>query len=104
MTQGVIIFLVGGGESPEMVKAGTHYQGLRQPNGPLEVVVSQPGILELDDAWHFLLSRGCDPIHLLVTRTEQDRLHPLYPLVRLTDISRVVVDASGFNRPGGTLH
>jgi hypothetical protein len=95
MTQGIIIYLLGGGEPPAGLNPGTHYQGLSQPTGPLEVVVSQPGILELDDAWHFLLSLGCETIHLLVTLAEPDRLRPLYPLVRLTGVARVAADPSG---------
>jgi hypothetical protein len=67
MAQGVIVYLPGGGEPPEGVEAGSHYQGLSLPTGPLEVVISQPGVLDLNDAWHFLLARGCEPIHLLVT-------------------------------------
>jgi hypothetical protein len=104
MKQGVIVYLLGGGEPPPGVEPGTHYQGLRQPAGPLEVVVSRQGILELDDAWHFLLHLGCDPIHLLITQPEQDRLRPLYPLVRLSDVSRVVADSSRACWQGGTLH
>lgn len=95
MKQGVIVYLLGGGEPPAGVKPGTHYQGLSQPAGPLEIVVSRQGILELDDAWHFLLARGCEPIHLLVTRAEQDRLRPLYPLVCLSGVARIVEDPSG---------
>ncbi len=103
MTQGVIIFLLGG-EPPDGLKTGTQYQGLSQPTGPMEVVVSQPGVLELDDAWHFLLSLGCETIHLLVTTPEHDRLHPIYPLVRLTGVARVVEDPSGACLPGRVLH
>jgi hypothetical protein len=88
MTQGVIVYLLGSEEPPDGVEAGSHYQGLCQPTGPLEVVVSRQGILTLDDAWHFLLSRGCDAIHLLVTRVEPDRLRPLCPPVRLTGLVR----------------
>jgi len=95
MKQGIIVYLLEGGEPLPGVEPGTHYQGLSQPAGPLEVVVSRQGILELDDAWHFLLSRGCDPIHLLITQAEQDRLRPLYPLVRLSDVARVAADPSG---------
>jgi len=95
MTQGVIIYLLGGGEPPAGVEPGTYYQELSHLTGPMEVVVSQPGILELDDAWHFLLDRGCKPIHLSVTQAEQDRLRPLYPLVRLTGVDRVGQDPSG---------
>ncbi len=104
MTQGVIIYLLGEGEPPAGLQTGVHYQGLRQSGGPMEVVVSQPGILELDDAWHFLLSRGCEPIHLLVTMTEPGRLRPLYPLVRLTGISRMVEDPATASLPGRVLH
>ncbi len=104
MTQGVIIYLMGGGEPPEGLQIGTHYQGLSNPQGPLEIVVSQPGILELDDAWHFLLSLGCESIQLLVALAEQDRLRPLYPLVRLTGVERVAQDPSGVRLPVRVLH
>jgi hypothetical protein len=92
MTQGVIVYLLGGGEPPEGVEAGGHYQGLSLPAGPMEVVVSQPGVLDLNDAWHFLLARGCEPIHLLVTQAEPERLRPLYPLVRLSGLTRVAAE------------
>jgi hypothetical protein len=104
MTQGVIVYLLGGGELPAGLEPGTHYQELRHLAGPMEIVVSQPGILELDDAWHFLLARGCEPIHLLVTQAEPDRLNPLYPLVRLTGVARVAAGPSGANANGRVLH
>lgn len=103
MAQGVIVYVMGG-EPPEGVNPGVHYQGFSQPSGPTEVVVSQPGILELDDAWHFLLARGCEPIHLLITRAEQDLLRPLYPLVRLTGVDRMGPDPAGAYRFKGVLH
>jgi hypothetical protein len=56
MKQGIILYVMGGGDLPEGLTAGTFYQGLRHPTGPLEIVVSQPGILELNDAWHFLVN------------------------------------------------
>ncbi|MBU4448701.1 MAG: hypothetical protein KKD99_08950 [Proteobacteria bacterium] len=104
MKQGIIVYLLGGGELPEGFDPGTYYQGLSHLTGPMEVVVSQPGILELDDAWHFLLARGCEPIHLLVTQAEQDRLNPLYPLVRLTGVDRVAAEPSGAYENGRVLH
>ena len=104
MKQGIILYLLGGGEPPEGVIPATHYRGLSQSGAPLEVVVSQPGILELDDAWHFMLARGCEPIHLLVTQAEHDRLRPLYPLVRLTGVARVVEEPSGACLHGRVLH
>ncbi len=104
MTQGVIIYLLGGGEPPAGVESGTYYQELSHLTGPVEVVVSQPGILELDDAWHFLLDRGCEPIHLLVTQAEQDRLNPLYPLIRLTGVARVAAESPRASANGRVLH
>jgi hypothetical protein len=103
MTQGIIVYLLGDGEPPEGLNPGTHYQGLRQPTGPLEIVVSQPGILDLDEAWHFLLTLGCETIHLLVTLAEPHRLRPLYPLVRLTGVARVAADLSGVGRQRGRV-
>jgi len=104
MTRGVIVYLLGGEEPPGGVEAGTCYQGLSLPAGPLEVVISQPGILELDDAWHLLLTRGCEPIHLLVAHADHNCLQPLYPLVRLTGVARVAADPSGAWGNGRVLH
>ena len=104
MTQGVIVYLLDGGEPPPGVEPGTHYEGLSQSTGPLAVVVSQPGVLDLDDAWHFLLTRGCETIHLLVTQAEQDRLRPLYPLVRLTGVSLMEEDPSNASLQRRVLH
>jgi hypothetical protein len=104
MTQGVIVYLLGEGEPPEGLETGAYYQGLLQATGAMEVVVSQPGVLELDEAWHFLLSLGCEPIHLLVTTAEHDRLRPLYPLVRLTGVARGVQDPSKASSQRRALH
>jgi hypothetical protein len=104
MTQGIIVYLLGPGEPPEGLIPATHYRGLSQSGAPLEVVISQPGILELDDAWHFMLARGCEPIRLLVAQAEHDRLRPLYPLVRLTGITRVAEEPSGAGLAGRVLH
>jgi hypothetical protein len=104
MKQGVIVYLLGGGEPPEGLLPGTLYKGFSQPTGSTEVMVSQPGILELDEAWQFLLSQGCETIFLLVTQAEPDRLHPLHHLVRLTGVTRVVYEPSPAGGPGRVLH
>jgi hypothetical protein len=104
MTQGIILYLLGGGEPPKGVIPAAHYQGFNQAGGPLEVVVCRPGILELDDAWHFLLARGCEPIRLLVAQAEPESLQPLYPLVRLTGVARVASDPAGACGHGRVLH
>jgi hypothetical protein len=89
MAQGVIIFLPGGEDPPDGLKIGAHYQGLCLSKGPLEVVVAQPGVLELYEAWQFLLNLACDNVHLLITKAEHDSLRALSPLVRLTSTVRV---------------
>jgi hypothetical protein len=104
MTQGVIVYLLGEEEPPEGLKTATHYQGLIRPDGPLEVVVSRQGGLNLAEAWHFLLGLGCEPIHLLVTMGEHDRLRPLYPLVRLTGVARGPEDPSKASAQRRVLH
>jgi len=103
MTQGVIIYVLSE-KASEGLQTGTHYPGLRQLTGALEVVVSQPGVLELDEAWHCLLGLGCDTIHLLVTTAEHDRLRPLYPLVRLTGVNRVAGESLAPSCPGRVYH
>lgn len=104
MKQGIIIYLLGGGIMPEGVDIGACYQGLSTPMGPLEVVISQPGKLELDTAWHSLLKKGCEPIHLLVAQSDNNRLHPIYPLVRLRDVARATGDLREINSLKQTLH
>jgi hypothetical protein len=104
MKQGIILYVLGGGDLPAGLTAGTFYQGLRRSGGPMEIVVSQPGILELNDAWHFLLNLGYDTIHLLVTMAEADRLRPLYPLVRLTGVSRTAEDPVNISLQRRVLH
>jgi hypothetical protein len=104
MKPGIIVYLLGEGEPPEGLNPGVHYQGFSQASGPLEVVISMPGTLELDDAWHFLLTLGCEPIHLLVTAVEHEQLRPLYPLVRLTGVMRLGGKPSGARFAGEALH
>jgi hypothetical protein len=95
MKRGLIVYLLGGGELPEGCEAGAHCQVMGQPAGHMEIVISQPGFLELDDAWHFLLTEGCEIIHLLVAQAEQNYLQPLYPLVPLTGVTRLGPGPSG---------
>ena len=104
MKSGIIVYVLGGGESPHSLEIDTGDPGWSPPAGPTEVVVSRAGCLELDDAWHLLLDRGCDPIHLMVFRALDDNLQPLYPLVRLTGVDRVVPEAPGHHRARRVLH
>jgi len=95
MKRGLIVYLLGGGELPEGFEPEAHCRVMGQPAGHLEIVISQPGSLELDEAWHFLLSAGCQIIHLLVAQAEHNHLQPLYPPVRLTGVTRVGPGPSG---------
>jgi hypothetical protein len=103
MKSGIIVYVLGGGEPPHHLEAGGD-PGWTPPAGPTEVVVSRAGCLELDDAWHLLLDRGCDPIHLMVVLTQAEGLQPLYPVVRLTGVDRVLPEAPGHHRAGRVLH
>jgi hypothetical protein len=104
MKQGIILYLLGGGELPDGVEPGNHYQVLSHPTGPMEFVVSRPGTLELDDAWHFLLNLGCETIHLLVALADHGRLRLLNPLVRLSDLAWLTADPSEAGLPRRVLH
>jgi hypothetical protein len=104
MKQGIILYLLAGGELPDGVEPGTHYQVLSHPAGPMEFVVSRQGTLELDDAWHFLLSLGCEKIDLLVTLADHGRLRLLYPRVRLSDLAWLMEEPSEAGLQRRVLH
>ncbi|MEW6386374.1 MAG: hypothetical protein AB1491_02510 [Thermodesulfobacteriota bacterium] len=88
MKPGLIVYLLDNEVLPEGFDPEAHLPGIGQTCRPLETVVSRPGCFELDEAWHYLLAKGCGPIYLLVAQTDADGLQPLYPLVRLSDVAR----------------
>ena len=40
--------------------------------------------MNVDDAWHYLFTKGYGDIKLLVAQTEENCLQPLHPLIRLS--------------------
>jgi hypothetical protein len=104
MKSGIIVYVLGGGEPPHSLESDCTAPGWTPLAGPTEVVVSRAGCLDLDDAWHLLLARGCDPIHLMVVQAQVQGVQPLYPLVRLTGVDRMVAEAPSNCRTGRVLH
>jgi len=49
----------------------------------VELVSSRQGFFEVEEAWHYLFTKGYGNIKLLVAQTDQNCLQPLHPLVRL---------------------
>ena|GEM_PF-595201 len=52
--------------------------------GRVELVGSRQGFFEVEEAWHYLFTKGYGNIKLLVAQTDQKCLRPLHPLVRLS--------------------
>ncbi len=84
MKDGLIVYLVGGAEVPEDFDAARAVQNLGQRAQRVELVAPQQGFFTVEDAWHFLITRGCGRISLLVAEWEEaEKLRPLGPAVRL---------------------
>jgi hypothetical protein len=47
------------------------------------VVARNQGFFSVDDAWHYLLTKGMGKVSLLVAQVDANALHPIYPPVRL---------------------
>jgi hypothetical protein len=85
MKDGLIVYVVGGGELPADFDIRAAARSLGQSPDQVELVSRDQGFFTVEDAWHFLFSRGCGRINLLVTETaEQGALKPLSPAVRLS--------------------
>ncbi|MDP3181445.1 MAG: hypothetical protein Q8M54_01350 [Desulfobaccales bacterium] len=84
MKDGLIVYLVGATELPEGFDVVQATQALGHEAHRVELVSQQQGFFTVEDAWHFLLTRGCGRISLMVAQAEdQQRLRPLGPQVRL---------------------
>ena len=84
MKNGLIVYLVGGSELPEGFDAVQAAQALGSEAQRVELVSRQQGFFTVEDAWHFLLTRGCGRISLMVAQAEdRQTLRPLGPQVRL---------------------
>jgi len=84
MKDGLIVYLVGGAELPEDFDPAPAARALGQKADRVEMVASERGFFSVEDAWHFLLTRGCGRISLMVAQAEAERgLKALGPAVRL---------------------
>lgn len=84
MKNGLILYLVGGGELPANfdLAAAAHSLGHRPDR--VELVSPSQGFFTVEDAWHFLFTRGCGRINLLVAEPgNEGLLKALSPAVRL---------------------
>jgi hypothetical protein len=84
MKSGLIVYLVGGAELPEGFDLAGCCKEIGFPADQVELVGSQQGFYDVQDAWHYLLTKGYGDIKLLVAQTMQNCLQPMHPLVRLS--------------------
>ena len=84
MKDGLIVYLVNAPGLPEEFDAPAAVKDLGYLADRVEVVAPEQGFFTVEDAWHFLLTRGCGRIRLVVGEAEgHDHLRPLGPAVRL---------------------
>lgn len=84
MKDGLIVYLVSAPGLPEEFDASAATKDLGYNADQVEMVAPDQGFFTVEDAWHFLFTRGCGRIRLLVGRAEgPDQLRPLGPAVRL---------------------
>jgi len=84
MRSGLIVYLVGEGELPEGLELAGLCKEMGFPADRVELVSSRQGFFEVEEAWHYLFTKGYGNIKLLVAQTDQKCLRPLHPLVRLS--------------------
>ena len=84
MKSGLIVYLAGGAELPEGFDLAGHCREIGFTADRVELVGSRQGFFEVSDAWHHLFTRGYGDIKLLVAQSDQKRLQPLHPPVRLS--------------------
>ncbi len=84
MKSGLIVYLTGGAELPEGFDLLSHCREIGFTADRVELVGSQQGFLEVDDAWHYLFTKGYGDIKLLVAQADRNCLQALHPPVRLS--------------------
>jgi len=86
MKQGLIVYLVGNEPLPEALNLEDAGRALGCPADRVELVSREAGFFTVEDAWHFLATRGgCGRINLVVAEPQdREHLRPLSPAVRLS--------------------
>ncbi|MFZ5452397.1 MAG: hypothetical protein ACOZF2_11100 [Thermodesulfobacteriota bacterium] len=84
MKEGLIVYLVSTPGMPEEFNAPAATQDLGYKADRVEVVAQDQGFFAVEDAWHFLVTKGCSRISLVVGQADgPEHLRPLGPAVRL---------------------
>ncbi|MBM4294878.1 MAG: hypothetical protein FJ126_08255 [Deltaproteobacteria bacterium] len=84
MKDGLIVYLVNSPEPQEGFDVVGAAANLGEKAEQVVLVSSREGFFTVEDAWHFLFTRGCGRIRLLVAQAEDEqKLRPLGPAVRL---------------------
>ena len=84
MKDGLILYVVGGEKLPEEFDPVLAARELGQRADRVELVAPEHGFFTVEDAWHFLLTRGCGRISLMVAQAETERgFKALGPVLRL---------------------
>ncbi len=84
MKDGLIVYVVSGAELPANFDLKVAARTLGQAPDRVELVARDQGFFTVEDAWHFLFTRGCGRINLLVAKPENGGLlKALSPAVRL---------------------
>ena len=84
MKDGLIVYLVGGAELPEDFDPAEATRALGQSADRVAMVAPEQGFFSVEDAWHFLFTRACGRISLMVAQAEAGcGLRALVPAVRL---------------------
>jgi hypothetical protein len=84
MKSGLIVYLVGGAELPEGFDLASRCQEIGFAADRVELVGSRQGFFEVNDAWHYLFTKGYGDIKLLVAQPDNHGLRPIHPPVRLS--------------------
>jgi hypothetical protein len=84
MKSGLIVYLAGGAELPEGFDLLNHCREMGFTADRVEMVGSGQGFYEVNDAWHYLFTKGYGDIKLLVAQADQNCLQPVHPPVRLS--------------------
>ena len=84
MKSGLIVYLAGGTELPEGFDLLSHCREMGFTVDRVGLVGSRQGFYEVNDAWHYLFTKGCGVIKLLVAQADHNCLQPVHPPVRLS--------------------
>ncbi len=83
MQEGLIVYVVGGQEVPESLDLPRQCQELGLRPQQVAVVASNQGFFSVEDAWHYLITKGMGRVSLLVAQVGDNSLRPIHPPVRL---------------------